>query len=305
MEDLKPNLHFDNLYYIHEYIGLEKPKNNLFTVVELEKVKLFKNKNYYNVSTDYYIITLKEGNNWDLKYGMNNFEFGDFGVSFIAPRQIVSIIDFEQKITKGYSILFHSAFLKNHALYNKISSYEFFSYKYNKAANISNEERELIKSFFNSIFYEHKKERNKLSRDIILSNIELILLYASRIYNTQTNDLYTKDYDILINLEEILNNFFNTKQNKLPTVGFLANQLNLTPSYLSNLLKKRTGCSAQQMIHKKAIEKAKSLLATTQMSISEIAFDLGFEYSQSFSKLFKKKTNVSPLEYRKLYQTGI
>ncbi|MCT4615459.1 MAG: AraC family transcriptional regulator [Marinifilaceae bacterium] len=303
MKRINANMHFDDLECIHEYLDLDKPKNKFMSVIDLSKVKLFKDKSYYNVSTDFYIITMKQGNNWDLKYGLNCFEFADFGISFIAPEQVVSIVDFGSKRPEGYSLLIHPAFLNNHDVHEQIKECDFFSYKYNRAANISREERFQFEYIFQSIINEFNTYNKFISRQIILTNLELLLLHAKRVYNNDIKDSYTKKYDLLIRVEDILNNYYkNKKYEEYPTVKFLSNSLNIESTELSAFLKKNTGFSTQQLIHQKIMEEAKILLATTDLSVAELAYKLGFSFPQSFSKLFRKKTNCTPLEYRSIYQ---
>jgi AraC-like DNA-binding protein len=204
-------------------------------------------------------------------------------------------------------LLIHPDFLWNTPLAKNIKQYEFFDYSINEALFLSEKEESIINNTIQNIQQEYHSNIDKFSQQIIISHIETLLNYAERFYHRQFITRKITNHKILNRLEDLLTEYFNSDdliKKGLPTVQQLAQTLNVSPKYLSSLLKVLTGQTAQQHIHEKLIEKAKEKLSTTDLSISEIAYDLGFEHSQSFSKLFKSKTNLSPLEFRQSFNSN-
>jgi AraC family transcriptional activator of pobA len=197
----------------------------------------------------------------------------------------------------------HPDYIRNYALGKKIKEYTFFSYAVNEALHLSDKEETMVNTIMQNIEHEYHSNIDSFSQDVIISQIELVLNYSNRFYNRQFITRKNANSDLLIKLEDVLDGYFNSEEANagLPTVKFVADKLNVSPHYLSDMLRSLTGQNAQQHIHTKLIDKAKEILTTTPLTVSEIAYRLGFEYPQSFSKLFKIKTNVSPLEYRKLF----
>ena len=171
----------------------------------------------------------------------------------------------------------------------------------NKALFLSDKEEQIVLNLFRSIEQECQNNTDQFSQDVLIANIELLLVHIDRYYNRQFLTRKNISNDTLSKMEEILNRYFEAEHTQLPTVQYIADQLNLSPTYLSDLLKNLTGLTAQQHIHEKLIEKAKELLFTSNLSVSEIAYQLGFEFPQSFNKLFKKKTNLTPLEFKQSF----
>lgn len=223
----------------------------------------------------------------------------------MSPGQVLRIeIEGNEFEHSGWLLLIHPDFLWKTPLAKKISKYDFFSYSVNEALHFSEKEEIILHGIMKSIKREYSSNIDKFTQDIIVSQIEELLNYSSRFYHRQFLTRQVVNHQILDKLEEILEVYFrsdNLKMKGLPTVQYLAGELNVSPGYLSSLLKTLTGQSTQQHIHNKLIEKAKEKLSTTALSVSEIAFDLGFEHLQSFSKLFKSKTSLSPLEFRKSF----
>ena len=198
-------------------------------------------------------------------------------------------------------LLIHPDFLWNTSLAKQIKQYDYFGYSANEALCLSQKEEDIINAIINNIKRENQSNIDKFSETIIISQIETLLTYADRFYNRQFITRKKINHQILERFESFLNEIFNNDtllKNGLPTVQSIAEVLNISQNYLSNLLKKLTGRSTQEHIHDKIIDKAKEKLSTTSLSVSEIAYDLGFEYPQTFGNLFKKKTNFSPLEFR-------
>ena len=204
--------------------------------------------------------------------------------------------------SSGWLLLIHSDFLRGYLLHQKIKTYGFFDYAVNEALILSEEVQQSIENIFQQIANEYQLPIDAFSQEVIIANLDLLLTYCNRYYNRQFITRKLINSELLKKVEDILTNHFeNTNETKLPTTSYLASQLNLTPRYLSDCLKQLTGQTAQQIIHDKLIEYAKDFLTTTELSVSEIAYQLGFEYPQSFNKLFKNKTNQTPIEYRQLF----
>jgi len=225
------------------------------------------------------------------------------GLLFAAPNQLIGGKNYDEE-QSGYSLLIHPDFLWNYPLAKKIKQYGFFSYSANEALHLSESEKAIIVSIFKNIGQELKSRIDDFSQDVIISQIELLLNYANRFYKRQFITRKAANNDLLQKLEEILDGYFNDEKSimqGLPTVQYLSEHLNISPSYLSDMLRSLTGQNAQQHIHNKLIEKAKELLSASNLTVAEIAYRLGFEYPQSFNKLFKTKAKVSPLEFRQSF----
>lgn len=292
--------HINSITEFHRFLNLPKPKHPLISVINLEEVTFKAEPIWEFFTTSFYVIALKQGETGKLKYGQNTYDFDEGILTFTSPNQVFSITDAQEINITGYSLIIHPDFLQQHPLIKKIKEFGFFSYATNEALFLSNEEEQILIALLKIIEEEYNSNIDNFSQNVILSNIELLMVYANRYYNRQFITRKNQDHDLLSKVEAILSNYFNNEFNNtgLPTVQYLANQLNVSTAYLSDMLKNFTGQTTQQHIHNKIIEKAKELLSTTELSVSEIAYQLGFEYSQSFNKLFKKKTNLSPLNYR-------
>ena len=223
-------------------------------------------------------------------------------MSFIAPNQIISIDNDEDRNKDGWSLLFHPDLIRQYQLGKTIKNYGFFSYSVNEALHLSDEEEKSIEVIIQNIQKEINERLDNFSQDVIVSNLELLLSYCNRFYNRQFITRKMATNDLLTNFETNLENYFSDNSNlTLPTVEKLATDLNVSSSYLSDMLRSLTGQNTQQHIHDKLIDKAKEILTTTDLTVSEVAYQLGFEYPQSFSKLFKSKTDLTPLEYKHSY----
>ncbi|MGQ3014429.1 MAG: helix-turn-helix domain-containing protein [Flavobacteriales bacterium] len=241
-----------------------------------------------------------------VRYGQTHFDYNEGGLFFAAPGQIVAP---DERANAGeapctrqeIAILMHPDFLLHYPLAAKIKKYRFFSYAVNEALHLSEKEKNIILNLFRNIEEELNSRIDELSQDVVISQLELLLNYAQRFYKRQFITRKTISNSLLQQFEETLDNYFNEEQplyKGTPTVQQLADSLAISPGYLSDMLRTLTGQNAQQHIHEKLIEKAKERLSTTNLSVSEIAYELGFEHPQSFSKLFKTKTKQSPLEFR-------
>ncbi len=288
----------------HQFRDLPKPEHPLISVYNFEDLKYLNESEPKSLMLDFYSIALKRNSNAKMKYGQQEYDFNEGVLMFISPGQVFSIEGNSELQHTGWSLLIHPDFLWNTPLAQKIKQYEYFGYAVHEALHLSDKEENMLISIIKNIRQEYQSNIDRFSQDVIIAQIELFLTYAERFYNRQFITRKISNHQILARLEKLLEDYFtdvSLVKKGLPTVHYIAENLNVSPNYLSGLLKLHTGQSTQQHIHNKLIEKAKEKLSTTDLSISEIAFELGFEHQQSFSKLFKTKTNISPLEFRQSF----
>lgn len=287
----------------HRYRGLPMPQHPLVSAVNVESFQFRPGEQPKNVMFDFYSIALKRNFTAKMKYGQQEYDFDGGMMSFMAPGQVFRIeLDPDHELKQsGWMLFIHPDFLWNTPLAKTIRQYEFFDYAVNEALFLSDKEEAIITGIMQNIGQEYQSRIDKFSQDIIIAQIELLLTYAERFYHRQFITRKIANHEVLGRLERLLDDYFDSEaivNEGLPTVTYIAAQLNVSSGYLSSLLKVLTGQNTQQHIHEKLIEKAKEKLSTTSLSVSEIAYALGFEHPQSFSKLFKTKTSQSPLEFR-------
>jgi AraC family transcriptional activator of pobA len=287
----------------HLVMSLPKPEHPLISVINFESIKHLPGKKPISIVFDFYSISLKKNFHGKMKYGQQEYDFDEGTMSFISPGQVFGIDMKEGKGLEhtGWLLLVHPDFLWNTPLAKTIKQYEYFNYSVHEALFLSDKEEIMIINLMRNIAQEYHSNIDKFSQDVIIAQLELLLTYSERFYNRQFITRKINNHKILNRLEDILTEYFtneNLTEKGLPTVHYIAETLNVSPGYLSGLLKTLTGQSTQQFIHDKLLEKAKEKLSTTDLSVSEIAYALGFEHPQSFSKLFKTKTKLSPLEFR-------
>lgn len=295
---------FESLSEAHRYFGVPQPKHPLISMLNgaHTQVELYNAPHRHVLS--FYKISYKPKLSGKVKYGQGYYDFDEGGLLFAAPGQIIGGTDTEGTVCSQYTLLIHPDFFLGYPLAKKTKQYGFFSYSVNETLHLSEEEKLTILSTFEHIDKELHSRLDDLSHDVMISHIELLLNYANRFYKRQFITRKTVSNSLLQKLEETLDNYFDNAialQQGVPTVSYLADILNVSPSYLSDMLRTLTGHNAQYHIHNKLIEKAKEKLSSTALSVSEVAYELGFGHSQSFSKLFKNKTNLSPLEFRKAF----
>lgn len=289
---------------LHRILELPKPEHPLVSVINLNEIKCYTDESLSSVIYNFYSVCIKKDYKGKLKYGQNYYDFDEGVMTFFAPGQVISTELADDLAISGHWLIVHPDFIRNYVLSKSIKNYGYFSYAVNEALHLSDKEEAMIVATMNNIRQEYRSVTDNFSQDVIVSHIELLLNYCNRFYNRQFITRKNASNDLLVKLENVLNEYFNNENylhSGLPTVHYLSGQLHVSSNYLSDMLKTLTGESAQQHIHNKLIEKAKEILTTTSLSVSEIAYRLGFEYPQSFNKLFKNKTNVSPLEFRSLF----
>jgi AraC family transcriptional activator of pobA len=299
MSEVNQSMHFKTISQLHQAIGIAKPQHPLFSIIRFEDFPPIVNEQRIRLISDFYQITLKTECACKIQYGHTTFDFDEGVISCFAPKQ-VHFIDKDFVFARsGWQLSIHPDFLRNYSLSQKIKSYGFFDYVINEALILSAEEQRSVESIFEQIEKEYQLPIDSCSQDVIIAYIDVLLSYCNRYYTRQFITRKVNNSEMLTKVELLLNAYYADVSNiGLPTAGYLAQKLNVSPKYLNDCLKQVTGQTTQQLIHDKLIEQAKDLLASTELSISEIAYQLGFEYSQSFNKLFKNKTNQTPNEYR-------
>ena len=298
--------HFKTITEFHRFRQLPKPAHPLISVINIETVRQLLSEEPINLFFDFYFIALKRISNSKVKYGQQQYDFDEGILSFMSPNQVFSIaLDKDEELKQsGWVLLIHPDFLWNTALAKTIRKYDFWGYSVNEALFLSEKEEATIKNIIQNIQQEYHSNIDKFSKQIIISQIETLLNYAERFYNRQFITREKGNHQILDRLENLLAEYFISDilcKNGLPTVQFISEKLNISPNYLRGTLKMLTGQNTQQHIHNKLIELAKEKLSTTDLSVSEIAYELGFEHSQSFSKIFKIKTDLSPMKFRQSF----
>ena len=285
--------------------GLPKSAHPLLTVIRMEDIQHIPNYSTQPAIFDFYMISLKRVADISYKYGQQEYDFDDGVMFFIAPGQILGMsIGSNPVRPSGWILLIHPDFFWGTSLAKTIRNYEFFDYSVKEALFLSEKEEQTLTGVVENIEQEYRANMDKFSQDIIISQIETLLRYSERFYNRQFLTRKISNHQLLERLEDYFSRYFaneNVLERGLPSVQSIADELAVTPKYLSSMLKVLTGQTTQQLIHEKVIGLAKQQLSTTDLSVSQIAFSLGFEHPQSFSKFFKSKTNTSPLEFRQSF----
>lgn len=298
-------LTMESLSDVHRAFGLPAPAHPLISLIDGATNQVIANKMPQPHVLHYYKISYKPRLSGRMRYGQGHYDFDEGGLLFASPHQIIGGAEgLAEGACSQETLLVHPDFLLGYPLAKKIRQYGFFSYSANEALHLSEKEKETMMSIFKNIGEELQGRIDDFSQDVIISQIELLLNYANRFYKRQFITRKAASNDLLQKMEEVLEEYFDSETSLskgIPTVHYLAETLHLTPNYLSDMLRSLTGQNAQQHIHHKLIEKAKEKLSATSLSVSQVAYELGFEHPQSFSKLFKTKTKLSPLEFRRSF----
>lgn len=280
----------------------EKLHHPLIIIIDFGKVKGHVGDGT-KIAADFYSIMFKTYANNYVKYGRKNIDFQDGSLICMAPNQVIEM-DNEVETSDsmaGWGIFFHPDLIRGTSLGDKMKEYNFFSYEISEALHLSEKERQILYDCVLKIEAELRENIDIYSQNIIVSTLELLLSYCIRFYGRQFITRKSSNNAVVAQIETMLNEYFkkhDIQERGLPTVKYLAEQVHLSPSYLSDLLKKETGKNTQDHIHFHLIEEAKNILLSTNKSVSEIAYSLGFEYPQYFNKLFKQKTGKTPIEFR-------
>jgi AraC-like DNA-binding protein len=290
----------------HQSVGLPAPKHPLVSVVKSAEFKPTIDFRGVRVINNLYQITLKQLGCGNLMYGKNSYDYEEGTLVFTSPGQVTVFegeMPDDNENDKGWTLAFHPDLIRKSKLSDKMDGYSFFHYDVNEALHLSEEELHTIEDLLDKIVKEYSQNLDKHSQNLIISNIELLLDYCTRYYDRQFYTRTNLNLDYVSKFEKLLKRYYEKEdvlEKGIPSVKYLASQLNFSSSYLSDLLKKETGKTAQEHIHLFVIEKAKNQLLSSNNSISQIGYSLGFEYPQHFSNLFKSKTGLSPSEYRNL-----
>jgi len=296
--------HFKTISEFHDFVRLPPPQHPLFSVVDVGTVPHRDGEEPASMVFDFYSISIKRMRNVTVKYGQQPFDFNDGIMSFMAPSQVfgMTVANKDEAVEKsGWVLYIHPDFIWNTPLSSAIKRYEFWDYSLHEALFLSAKEEATIMAVVRAIDQEYQATIDRFSKPIIVSHVESLLNYADRFYHRQFITREKANHQVLERVETLLQAYFNSHnlgERGLPTVQYVADCLHLSPKYLSTLLRLLTGQNTQQHIHTQLIAKAKEKLATTTLTVSEIAYELGFEHVPSFSKLFKTKTNLSPVEFR-------
>lgn len=287
---------------LHQFLGLKKPANPLISVFNFDDVKLELDTLLSAITTDFYVIALKKDcAGGKCRYGQQYYDFDEGIMYFIAPHQVLKFDDIQLNKVRGFVLVVHPDFLHGYVLASDIKEYGYFSYTANEALHLSEKEEKTIFDIIANVEQEIDINLDSFTQDLLVSNLDLLLKYCDRYYNRQFLTRKKVNSDLLSKLELLLDDYFKNDKltiNGIPSVHSIADQLRLSANYLSDMLRVQTGQTTQQHIQNRLIEKAKEFLSTTSMSVSEIAYHLGFEHPQSFHRLFKSRTSLSPMEFR-------
>lgn len=295
----KPHI-YNSISAYHRDLGLQKPLHPLISVVDYKDMKASPALPSARFILNFYKLSFIDGSKGKIGYGKNHFDFNEGGLVFVAPGQMMSA-DCPSNELSGSTIYMHPDLIGSHNLSKKMRNYGFFAYSVSEALHLSEKEKDIVIGLFRQIEAELHSAIDTFSQDLLTSCVELLLDYSNRFYTRQFITRKNVNNDLLSKLEALLTDYFNSGKainSGLPTVQYVSEQLNFSQDYLSDMLRAYTGLNTQQHVHNKLIETAKVLLNAGGLTISEVAYQLGFEHPQSFNKLFKRKTNVSPTAYR-------
>lgn len=289
---------------LHRFIGFESPRHPLISLIDYSKVKPIQALSEYSIVNELYLVSIKNIGPKDVRYGRSNYDFQEGCLIFMAPNQVFSISETDLNTSfSGIGLYFHPDLLLGTSLSKTISNYSFFEYHTNEALHLSDSEKQTMKLVFSNIEAEISDRIDKHTQEVLVHNIELLLKYSNRFYERQHISRKTLNIDTVSKFEILLKEYFTKNKqldNGLVEVKYFADKMNLSSKYLSDILKRETGKGVQEHINLHLIEIAKTELLTTNKSVAEIAFQLGFEYPQYFSRLFKQKEGLTPTEFRNL-----
>ncbi len=297
----------ESIGQIHEMLGCEGPRHPLVTVIESARDRPLApviSVMHIKLVTQLYSISLKHGSECGIKYGRQSYDFQAGSLMFMAPGQVMTPIQEPEELESdepSWTLVFHPDLIRGSPLAARMSEYRFFDYDSHEALHVSDAERSSLSALVDKLRDEYRQNLDDYSHELIISHIELLLTYCKRFYGRQFITRKHVNRDVVMRFEAFLREYIESgriEHDGLPSVQLCAQKMRLSPNYLSDLLRKETGRSTREHIHHHVVEKAKDLLLGSEETVSQIAFALGFEYPQHFSKLFKSKTGMSPSEFR-------
>lgn len=292
---------FNSISEFHAYMNIKKPAHPLVSVVRFDDFVVHQSDEIQTIIYNFYTIYLKKNFDGKVKYGQQYYDFDNGFMTFYAPKQMFTLELENTTKVDGWMLVFHPDFIQNYELGRKIKDYGFFSYAAHEALHLSEKEEVVLSNLIENLMQEIETMIDNYTQDLVVSHIDLLLNYCNRFYNRQFITRQKASNDLFLKFEELLQQYFQKDHAALPSVQYFSEKLFVSPHYLNDMLKKLTGQTTQQHIQNQVIEKAKELLSMTELSVSEIAYQLGFEFPQSFSKLFKNKTQVTPLAFRQSF----
>lgn len=286
---------------LHKIAGVTPPQHPLFSIIRVEDIPDLPDGYPTNFIYEFYSIGLKRNLKGYIEYGRKKYDFQEGLIGFVAPNQVLSYANSDASEATGWMLFFHNELLARSALASKITYFGFFNYAVNEALHLSTQEEQAIENLFENMYLEYSQRIDQFSKDVIISNLELLFTYSKRFYSRQFLTRHEVDSAFLDKFYDELNRYFwsdELVEQGLPSASLFAEKLHLSTNYLSDLLKAITGKTTREHIHFKIVEMAKEKLLGTDMSVSQIAYSLGFEYPQYFNRLFKDKTGHTPREFR-------
>ena len=293
-------INIDSVDVYNKLFGLET-LHPLVSVVDLSEAKGYPER--FTVNYGIYALFLKDTKCGDIRYGKRTYDYQEGSIVSFAPGQVAEAEMLKGVQPKARGILFHPDLIKGTSLGQEIRTYSFFSYNSSEALHLSEEEKRIILDCLDKVKMELAHPIDKLSKRLIARNIQLLLDYCMHFYNRQFETRTESNRDVLTRFEALLEDYFQSEKTQtvgLPTVKYFADKVFLSPNYFGDLIKKETGKTAQEYIQNKLIDVAKEMIVGTDKTVSQIAYDLGFQYSQHFNRIFKKNVGYTPSEYRKL-----
>lgn len=294
--------HFKTISELHASNGYAPPENPLLSLVTCQDLKTCAIGNS-KFTSDFYMIAFKKIKSGHFFYGKTKYDFDNGSMAFVKPRQIIEISNIELT-EKAFLIFIHEDYLLNQSLHTEIKKYSYFDYEVNEALHLSPKEEDLLWDLFNKIESEYNNNQDEYSKEIIMTHIDSILKYSKRFYKRQFLNRNVYSGTIISKFADVLKVYVESgglQQKGLPTVQFMAGQLAVSPRYLTDLLKQETGKTALDHIHIFLIDEAKNLLLSTDKTIAETAYELGFENPPYFSRLFKKVIGLTPVAYKEQF----
>lgn len=299
------HLRISSISQLHEILGFPKPSHPLISLIDTSLLEIPEGKIGTKVSYDLYMVTMKD-KSCGVDYGRNSFDFNEGVLAFSGPGQVYETTQTVRAgEINGWMLFFHPDLIRPTHLGSHMEEYSFFNYDVFEALHLSEKEESIVNEVVQNIYREYQERIDKHSQRVIVSNLELLLNYSLRYYERQFHTRTNHSVGVVAGFEQQLRQYFSNSlhvEHGLPAISHFSDQANLSQHYFSDLIKKETGRSPKDHINDFVIEKAKTLLLNTEQSISEIAYDLGFNYPHYFTRLFKNKSGMSPVAYRQHHQ---